>query len=99
MLVDGGTAMGIWWDSNVMYTPTKMLEAFLIIALLIFITAAVTAATVETFRYYRCPECSKYWVLRKTGKTEKGLARRKQEEWNCRFCGYTVWRDERLLGA
>ncbi len=92
-------ALGSWLDCNVRYNRAKMLEASLIIALIIVVTAAVTAATAETFRYYHCPECRKYWALRKTGKTKGGPPRRKKEEWSCRFCGLTVWRDERLLGA
>ena len=99
MLVVVVPALGSWLDSNVRYTRTRMLEAALIIALIIVVTAAVTAAIAETFRYYHCPECRKYWALRKTGKTKGGPPRRKKEEWSCRFCGLTVWRDERLLGA
>ena len=43
----------------------------------------------------RWPRCQRKRALHKTGVKEKaGLFKWKSEEWKCKYCGHTEWKDE-----
>jgi hypothetical protein len=55
------------------------------------------AALIALYYYFFgwvCPRCNRKWALERTGETEgDGWFKVAREEWRCKYCGCTVWKD------
>jgi len=40
---------------------------------------------------HKCPMCSRFHAMGRTGREEKKLLERDLEEWKCKYCGYQTW--------
>lgn len=55
---------------------------------------------IEHYNWLRCPRCKQSQALKKTEATESDDASlREREEWECRFCGYQLWRNKSSDGG
>ncbi len=60
----------------------------------LLVAAAIGAIGVVQYRRHQCPVCGRGWALRQTNATrEESMPMRVAEEWKCRYCGFSDWKE------